>query len=88
MIDAPERYSMSDNEKAHVRGQIDKHWRKTKLFTSDDRSRIEAMQTCYTLAKHRGIESIKDLIDWIHNEEKPEVKKDVRSVSEAMTDGR
>lgn len=87
MIDAPERYSMTESEKAHTKGQIDKHWHKTKQFSSDDRSRIEAMQTCYTLAKHRGAESIKDLIDWMHSEDKPATEKSVRSVAEGMTDG-
>lgn len=69
MIEAPDTYRMSEQEKAHVRGQIDKHWKKTSTFHRDDRHRIEAMQTCYTLAKHRGVESIKDLIDWMHGEE-------------------
>ncbi|EBD8957972.1 hypothetical protein DAC12_22345 [Salmonella enterica] len=66
MIDAPDLFPMSDTEKAHVQWQIDKHWHKTKGYTEQDRARIEAMQSCYTIAKHRGIEGIKNLIEWMH----------------------
>lgn len=65
-IDAPDYYPMSEAEKAHISEQIKKHWPTTKGYVAEDRARIETMQACYTLAKHRGAEAIKDLIEWMH----------------------
>lgn len=67
-ISTNEVYPFTDAEKKHLQEHVEKHWPTTRKFSDLDVERMNTMHCCYTIAKHRGVEGIKEMIDWMHKD--------------------
>ncbi|EJY3357268.1 hypothetical protein OGA58_004474 [Salmonella enterica] len=68
VIDTTEYYPFTEEEKQHLKEHVGKHWPTARKFSDLDIERMNAMHCCYAIAKHRGVEGIKDMIDWMHKD--------------------